>query len=157
VQFNGQEVPEVNALPTIVATTEPGKQVPLTVRRDGKDVTLQVKVGKMPAERPERAEAPEPAEQGKWGLALRELDAQTAQRLGIGPKDGVLVAGVQDDSPAQTAGVRTGDVILEVNKQKVTSVKEAQEAVQQHQTKGDPLVLLLRRGESSLYAALQGK
>jgi serine protease Do len=157
VQFNAQEVPEVHTLPMIVAGTEPGKQVPVVVHRDGKDVTLQVKVGKMPAERPERAEAPEPAEQGKWGLALRELDAQTAQRLGIGPKEGVLVAGVQDDSPAQTAGVRTGDVILEVNKRKVTSVKEAQEAVQTHQTQGDPLVLLLRRGESSLYAALQGK
>jgi serine protease Do len=158
VKFNNQEVPEVHSLPTIVAGTEPGKQVPLAVRRDGKEVTLQVKVGKMPAERPERADAPEPAAaQGKWGLALRELDAQTAQRLGVGPKEGVLISGVQEDSPAATAGVRTGDVILEVNKQKVTSVKEAQDAVQKHQAAGDPLVLLLRRGESSLYAALENK
>jgi serine protease Do len=156
VKFNGQEVSEVHNLPTLVAGVEPGKDVPLTVKRDGKEQTLQVKVGKMPAEKPERAEAPEPAEQqGKWGLALRELDAQTAQRLGVTASDGVLVAAVQPDSPAEQAGVRQGDVILEVNKQKVSSVKEAQSAVQKD-TDGN-LLLLLRRGESSLYAALEAK
>jgi serine protease Do len=155
-KFNGQEVSEVHNLPALVAGVEPGKQVPLTVKRDGQEQTLQVKVGKMPAEKPERAEAPEPAEQqGKWGLALRDLDAQTAQRLGVGASDGVLVAGVQPDSPAEQAGVRQGDVILEVNKQKVSSVKEAQSAVQKD-TDGS-LLLLLRRGESSLYAALESK
>jgi len=135
---------------------EPGKQVPLTLQRDGKEQTLQVEVGKMPVERPERAQAPEPAEQqARWGLALRELDAQTAQRLGVEAGNGVLVAGVQPGSPAEQGGVREGDVILEVNKQKVSSVKEAQSAVQKD-TDGN-LLLLLRRGESSLYAALEAK
>jgi len=104
--------------------------------------------------RPERAEAPEPAGQGKWGLALRDLDAQTAGRLGVTANEGVLVAGVQPGSAAARAGVQDGDVILEVNKRKVTSVKEAQAEVQKTQ---DNLLLLLRRGESSLYAALEAK
>jgi serine protease Do len=154
VKFNGQDIPDVHSLPTIVASVEPGKDVPVTVQREGKQQTVQVKVGKLPAERPERAEAPEPAGQGKWGLALRELDAQTAQRMGVQANDGVLVAGVQAGSPADHAGVQDGDVILEVNKQKVKSVREAQAEVQKN---ADNLLLLLRRGESSLYAALEAK
>jgi serine protease Do len=140
----------------VVAGTEPGKQVPMVVKRGGKEQTIQIKVGKMPSEKPEVAEAPAEAEQGKWGLALRELDSETAQRLNVSPREGVLIAGVQSGSPAEEAGLRTGDVVLEVNREKVTSVKEAQEAVRK-QKKDEPLVLLLRRGESSLYAALQPK
>jgi serine protease Do len=156
VKFGDQDISDVHNLPMVVAGTEPGKQVPMVVKRGGKEQTIQIKVGKMPSEKPEVAEAPAEAEQGKWGLALRELDSETAQRLNVSPREGVLIAGVQSGSPAEEAGLRTGDVVLEVNREKVTSVKEAQEAVRK-QKKDEPLVLLLRRGESSLYAALQPK
>lgn len=83
-------------------------------------------------------------------------DPALGMEMGDRQNEGVLVAGVQPGSPAEEAGVRAGDVILEVNRQKVSSVKEAQEAAQKHQ-KDEPLVLLLRRGESSRYAALEAK
>jgi S1-C subfamily serine protease len=72
----------------------------------------------------------------------------------VAPSEGVLVAGVQPGSAAARAGVQDGDVILEVNRHKVTSVKEAQAEAQKTQ---DNLLLLLRRGESSLYAALEAQ
>jgi serine protease Do len=66
------------------------------------------------------------------------------------------VMGVQPGSPAERAGVRSGDVILEVNRQKVTSAKEAQ-AMAQKQSDSGSLLLLLRRGDTSLFAALELK
>jgi serine protease Do len=79
-----------------------------------------------------------------------------AQRLGVNPGDGVLVAAVQPGSPADRAGLRTGDVILEVNRTKVASVQEAQ-AEAQKDPNAQTLLLLFRRGNSSLFAALELK
>jgi serine protease Do len=109
----------------------------------------------MPGERAEAPGAVEPA-QGKWGLALRDLDARTASRLNLRPGEGVLIVGVQPGSPADKAGLRRGDVILEVNRQKVTSVKEAQAEVQKS-PESQSLLLLVRRDGASLFAALELK
>jgi serine protease Do len=127
------------------------------VVRNGSEQTLSVKVGRMPGERAE-AEADSQAEaaQGKWGLALRDLDARMARRTGVAPGDGVLVAGVQPGSAAEKAGVRTGDIILEINRRPATSVAAVQ-AEARKQDNGGPLLLLLKRGEASLFAALEGK
>jgi len=153
VKFNDHEIGEVDDLPAVVADTPPGTAASVVVRREGKAQSLQVKVGTMPAERPERAEEPSSAPRGRWGLGLRELDAETARKLGLSPREGILVTAVQPGSPAEAAGVRPDDVILEVNRQKVSSVQEAQEQGSKA-AKDRPLVLLLRRGETSLYAAL---
>jgi serine protease Do len=107
----------------------------------------------MPGERAESSGPVEPA-QGRWGLALRDLDARAAQRLGLSPGEGVLVAGVQPGSPAERAGLRSGDVILEVNRQKVTSVQEAQ-AEAQKDPEARSLLLLVRRDGANLFAALE--
>ena len=154
-EFDGKEIAEVHNLPPLVASTPIGKQVAVTILRDAKPQTLQVKVGQMPGERAQASGSEEQAE-GKWGLALRDLDARTAQRLGLNPGDGVLVAAVQPGSPADRAGIQSGDVIQEVNRKKVTSVKEAQ-AEAQKDLNAQTLLLLFRRGDSSQFAALEMK
>ncbi|HTU01625.1 MAG TPA: PDZ domain-containing protein, partial [Candidatus Sulfotelmatobacter sp.] len=145
----GQDVPDVHTLPALVAGAEVGRRVPTTILRDGKEQTLEVKVAEMPGERSAEATTPAASEKGKWGLALRELD----QRAG-GQGEGVLVAGVQPDSPAERAGVQSGDVILEVNRHKVASVADAQKEAR---TESDRMLLLIKRGDASLFAALEAK
>jgi len=154
-EFDGKEIAEVHNLPPLVASTPIGKQVAVTILRDAKPQTLQVKVGQMPGERAQASGSEEQAE-GKWGLALRDLDARTAQRLGLNPGDGVLVTAVQPGSAADRAGIQSGDVIQEVNRKKVTSVKEAQ-AEAQKDLNAQTLLLLFRRGDSSQFAALEMK
>jgi serine protease Do len=153
--YDGKEIADLHALPPLVAATPIGKEVPVTILRDGTEQTLQVKVGRLPGERAESSGPAEPA-QGKWGMALRDLDARTAPRLKLRPGEGVLIVGVQPGSPADKAGLRRGDVILEVNRQKVTSVKEAQAEVQKS-PESQSLLLLVRRDGASLFAALELK
>jgi serine protease Do len=158
VGFNGKPVSEVGNLPSLVAVTPVDSAVPVTLRRDGAEKRLTVTVGRMPGEREERADPGEKAEpaSGKWGLALRELDARAAQRLGVEPGAGVLVAAVRPGSPAERAGIRPGDVIQEVNRQKVASVKDVQAAAERPGESGS-LLLFLKRGNGNLFAALQDK
>jgi serine protease Do len=155
MRYDGKEVADAHTLPALVAGTPVGKTVTLAVRRNGTEEELRATVGRMPGERAEASGAAEP-EQGKWGLALRELTPQTARRLGLPAGEGLVVAGVRPGSPAAEAGVRPGDVVLEVNRQKVTSVQEAQELVRKQ---GDeaPLLLLIKRGDATLFAALDAK
>ena len=159
VRFDGTAVAEMSALPSLVAATPVDTTVPVKILRNGAEQTLSVKVGRMPKERAEAANQPgSPAEpaQSTWGLALRDLDARQAQRAGVAPNDGVLVAAVTPDSPAERAGVHPGDVILEVNRHKVPSVAAAQ-AEAKKQEAGGSLLLLLKRGDASLFAALEQK
>jgi serine protease Do len=157
LSFDGKDVVEMASLPGLVAGTPIDKTVPVKILRDGSEQTLSVKVGQMPGDRTgteKTGQAEQPA-QGKWGLALRDLDARTAQRAGVAPGAGALVASVLPDSPADRAGLRAGDVIVEINRQKVTSAAEAQALAQK--SDGGPLLVLIKRGEASLFAALEQK
>jgi serine protease Do len=154
LRFEGKEIAESHALPALVAAAPVGKEAMVTIRRDGKEEQLRVTVGRMPSERAEASESARP-DRGRWGLALREVDPGTAKRWGMAAGEGVLVAAVQPGSPAASAGVRPGDVILEVNRQKVASVQEAQAEIRKTGD-GDSLLLLLRRGDSTRFAVLTG-
>ena len=157
VGFDGKDVEDVAHLPAMVAATEIGKTVPVKIVRDGSVQSVNLKVAQMPGEKtaakPETGNSIEPA-QGKWGLALRDLDARTAEQVGAKAGEGVLVTSVKPDSPADQAGVRSGDVVLQVNRTPVHSAAEAQ--VQAKKAEG-PLLLLLKRGDASLFAALEQK
>jgi serine protease Do len=155
LRFEDTAVADAHALPTLVAATPVGKTVALTVRRNGREETIRATVGQMPGERTAANDLAAPA-QGSWGLALRELDARTAGRLGLQAGDGVLVTAVRPESPAAEAGVRPGDVIREVNRHPVTSAAEVQAAAKQSAA-GEPLLLLLKRGDATLFAALTGE
>ena len=159
VNFDGKDVTETSTLPALVAATPIDKTVPVKVLRNGGEQTQTVKVGRMPGEHAtagQPATGPAAPDQGKWGLALRDMDAQLAQRNSVAPGEGVLVAAVKPDSPAERAGVHAGDVILEVNRHKVASVADVQTQAKKDEP-GGLLLLRLRRGDASMFAALEQK
>jgi len=122
--------------------------------RDGKESQLSVRIAKLRSEE-SGPEEPGQTAKGKWGLALQDVSPQVARKLGLKTEHGALVVNVQPGSPAERAAIRKGDVILEVNRQPVSSVEECKEEIARTEGK-DSLLLLLQRGQASLYVALKG-
>jgi serine protease Do len=153
VAFNGKAVTSSRDLPPMVANTPVGQKVTLTVVRDGKEQELPMIVGKLPAVEV-RAEAPSQTRQGQWGLQLQNITPQLAEKHGLKAEHGALVVGVQPGSPAAEAGMHAGDIILEVNRQAVESAEDAREAFARA-AGNDSLLLLVQRGEGSLFVPLE--
>ena len=86
---------------------------------------------------------------------LNNLETGTSDKLGLNHNRGVVVTAVQSGSPADLAGIRKGDIILEVNQSPVESVKE----VKQHIAKSEDdnsLLLLVHRNQSNFFVGLTG-
>ena len=155
VGYDGHTVKENADLPLLVANTKAGTKVPIDVVRDGKTRTLTVEIAKL--DEPEIVSGPAATKKGKWGMALRELTPEERDRMRLKAGEGVIVAGVRPDSPAADAGVREGDVILEVNRTPVKTVDELKKAIATV-TEDKPLLLLLRRNNGvNHYASLAAK
>ena len=93
--------------------------------------------------------------QGKWGLQLQDITPDLARQLRLKGDEGALVASVQEGSPAHEAGVRQGDVILEVNRESVKSVNDVKERVARADDR-ETLLLLIQREQGSQYVVLKG-
>ena len=92
-----------------------------------------------------------PSEQPLAGLAVQELDRETAQELGIkGKIQGVVVTTVDPESDAERAGLMPGDVIREINRKPVTSMKDFDRAASDLK-KGQTVLVLVNRRGASLY------
>ena len=111
VELGGAPVKEVPDLQRKVAAVKPGQTLKLTVIREKKPVSVTVKIGEMPSDETAAAEAPEADE---WGLSVEALTGDAALRLDLGVTRGLLVTDVQPGSAAEKAGLKRGDVILEL-------------------------------------------
>ncbi len=140
VAYAGEPVKNVRELLKLSGRTRVGQKVNLQVIREGKEVRVPVEVG----ERPQELAAWGERGQGSWrGLEVSGLTPELAQQFQVPFAEGVIVTQVEPGSPADEAGVRIGDLVLEVNRRRVRSVQEfAQIAAS---VRGDAL-LKARRG-----------
>ena len=122
--------------------------------RNGKKKDVRVKIGRLPSDDVISRESHQTA-QGKWGLRFEDLPPETSRRLGIQDENGVIVSAVQPGSPADLAGIRRGDVILEVNQETVDSVKDVKKRIAEAEDK-DSLLLLVNRGNGKFFVGLTG-
>lgn len=150
VEFDGKEVRDSGDLPIIVARTPVDRRVSMKVLRDKKELQLTVSVGELKDEEVV-ASAPE---KGELGMTVQKLTPQIAESLGLEKADGVVVSAVDPGSVADEAGIRRGDVILEVDRKPIRGIDEYKKAVGGIR-KGKGVLLLVRRGESTLFLALK--
>jgi serine protease Do len=157
VRYNGKDVENSTALPSLVAVTPVGKTVPVEVVRNGKTKTLSVTIAKLTESDVASADEEGAPQKGKWGLGLRDLRPEEREQMGLKDGEGVMVGGVQPESPAAEAGIRPGDVILQVNKTTVASVSEVKKEISKAAS-NDSLLLLLRRADgNNQFATLAAK
>ncbi|MGC2855734.1 DegQ family serine endoprotease [Novispirillum sp. DQ9] len=156
--FNNSPVTEMRRLPAIVAETEIGKTVPVSVWRDGRAQTLEVTVAEMEEEEEQAAaEAPPPrsgTEQtaiAPLGLSVTPLTPELRERFGLeeGAR-GVVVTTVATNGPAAEKGISAGDVVVEVNQTPVSSAQEIRQQLDKAKEAGRRSVLLLVQSSAGM-------
>ncbi|HVA78552.1 MAG TPA: DegQ family serine endoprotease [Candidatus Binataceae bacterium] len=153
VKFNGKPVHDEHELPALVAETPVNTSVPVEVLRNGKSMTLSVKVGELKEQKVASAKSEEPG--GSWGMQVGDITPELAQQFHL-PKDkGVVVRRVAPDSPAADAGLQPGDVVLEINREKVADVKDFVAKAKDVKASKKPALLLVSRGNATLYTVIK--
>ncbi len=141
IMVNGEKVKDPSDLKMKIADIQPGKKVNVTVIREGKEITFTVIAEELePAE-----EKPAGQETEKdLGFSVRELTPNLARRYGLTTQEGLVITQVKRDSEAARKGIAAGDIILEVNRKRVTDVGEF-EKILKNMESGQVLLLLVRR------------
>jgi len=147
VSFQRQDVSDPRSLQRAVTRTAVGSEVELQVIRNGETLTLQTTLIEHPDTR-KVASVDRPSESTKLaGLTVEDISPQMARRLQLNPETkGVVVTAVQPGSSADNAGLRQGDVISEVDKHAVHSVREYHNIVSNLDEERPALLLVHRQG-----------
>jgi serine protease Do len=154
LEFNGKPVPKSHEFPSVIADTPPGQKVSLKIIHEKKEQTVAVKIGELPEENDasQKFESRDP----EIGVRVQRITPEAARRLGMSSTKGVLVMEVQPGSPAEQIGVEPADVIREVNQRPVNNVSDFERAVRQGR-RGDRILLLVQRGDNTVFFALKRK
>ena len=159
LEFNGRKVPDSRQLRLWVAQTPPGTKAKLKVIRDGKEHTFTVELAELPNQGLARADgrgggmrrgaAGDPLD----GVTVEDVDSRTRRQFNL-PANvrGALIVDVDPGSPAAAAGLRPGEVIVEMNRQPVTSADEAIQMSQRLKT--DRVLLRVWGGGGSRYVVV---
>lgn len=153
LKFDGKVVEQNDDLPLMVAETEIGRTVEVEIIREGKAQTIKVKIEELKDSEVDKTESSE-SEESSLGLTVQELTPDIARSLGLEDVKGVVVAEVKPETVAEKAGLRRGDVILEVAGKAVSSTSQFRENTKDLQ-KNKPLLLLIRRGDNTVFLTLK--
>jgi len=126
--FNGQPVKDANGLTFAVTAVAPDTKVNLDVLRDGKTEHLTAITGVRPGGKGGKLDtgSADDDEGVLNGVAVEDLTLDARRQMNLPMRiKGAIVSQVAPDSAAARAGVSTGDVILEINRQPVTSAQDA--------------------------------
>jgi len=156
VTYNGHDIANAGQLRNLVAETVVGQQVAVVVIRDKRQRELAVKIEEQPkdvAAGGGGSAAPSENE-ALSGLEVEQMTPDLADQLNL-PRTttGVVIANVEEGSLAEEAGVRTGDMIVEINRQAVKNLGDYQRIGRQLKA-GESVLLLLNRSGQMLFVTL---
>jgi serine protease Do len=150
-EVNGKKIKDTHELLLTIASFHVGDKIEVKALRDGQEKSYQIVVT-------ERKEQPEVASAGEmkenFGMTVQDITPDIARYLGIASKVGVIVVDVKDGSPADEKGIQPQDIILEVNKVKISSLKDYQREISKKSAKNS-ILLLIKRGKAKYFVSLR--
>ena len=140
-------IKNTNELVKEIQKKKVGQKVKLSVIRDGKTMTIEINTTSM-TDKPEAIKEKEVEE--KLGARMQELTPPLAARYRISSeiKYGVVVISVEEGSPADDMGLQEGDVILEINRKKIETVKDFEKTIMDINLEKGIVFRLHRRGNT---------
>ncbi len=153
LKFDGKEVRDEHELPVLVADTPINKKVEMEVVRNGKHKTLEVTIGELKEAQVQTAKAEEPGT--NWGMQVGDITPEIAQQFHLQAEKGVVVRHIAPDSPAADAGIQPGDLVLEVDHDKVASVNDFLSKAKAAKTTSKSALLLVQRGGTTIYLVIK--
>ncbi|MEO0137345.1 MAG: DegQ family serine endoprotease [candidate division WOR-3 bacterium] len=150
IEYDGKKVTDLQSLRLMVAGTTPGKTVKIKLIRNGKELELKVKIGEM---KESVAGVSEEKQATELGLQVVDIDSPKAKEYNISAQKGVVVIGVDPNSPASDAGLQVGDVIIGIANKEIKNLSDFRNALKDLK-KGKPVIFQIQRGERKRYVAV---
>ncbi|MBN1296908.1 Do family serine endopeptidase [bacterium] len=154
VSFNGTPVRDSSHLSQIVAATPVDETIDVVLIRDGKKKALKMTIGTRPGNALQVASGA--GVSVDFGMTVQNITDDIAIQLQLDSTVGVLISEVEPGSPADTAGLRRGDIILEINRQAVRDITEYQHILKEIDS-SDGAVVYIQRAKSRIFVALKPK
>jgi serine protease Do len=149
-EFNGAKVGSSEQLPPLVASTAVGKSVPIQIIRKGGKKTLTATIGQL--DKAKLASAEDSVEVDKLAITVANLSEEQKQKADVG-KLGVVVQSV-DKGPAANAGIRSGDIIINLDHQDVHNIQDVV-TISEHLRDNKPVPVLVERDQHPVFLALK--
>jgi serine protease Do len=149
-EINGKPIKDMHELLLMIAGFRIGETIKVKIIREGQEKIIPITI----AERTEKSELASARQSGEaFGMAVQEITPEIAQHLGLSIKKGIIVVDVQEGSVAEEVGIQPQDIILQVNKIKITTLKEYQKEIAKTGEKGG-ILLLIKRGKATFFVPL---
>ena len=157
IEMDGKKISEARQLRLLIAQSPPTRQVKFKLLRDGRERTVTATLGELkPDQLAQNEERPRPQSrkpQSSLGIEVEDLNSRLRRQLELTPEiRGAVVASIDPDSSAANAELRPGDVILEVNRQKI---RNAQDFIEQTRKAQERVLLRVWSGGGSRYVVVE--
>ncbi len=153
LEYGGHSVKDPRDLSFAVAQTAAGTSSRVGILRDGKKMSLDVKIGERPGEVAEALSTANSEKRGRLGLTVENITPDVAREMNLQSSRGALVTEVRPGSPADEAGVQPGDVIREINHAPVGNAADVL-AVARNLKKGSTVLMKLERQGQALFVSV---
>lgn len=165
VEFDGEKVRSSSSLTGLVKKHSPGDEITLKVVREGKEKKIIITLGKRPKEEfiyehdveplleLKKGKSPEVHfwgfhSGGRIGVRVQDLSDQLGEYFGVEDGEGALITEVEEDMPAEKAGLKAGDVIVEADGDEVDDTQDLREIISEKE-EGDKVRVKVIRDRSA--------
>lgn len=160
IEFDGKRVMDVASLKNMVAQSRIGSSVNIKILRQNKELILKAIIKELPSETFDivpSSSGDTKKENALSGIAVMDLNATISKQLGLSyDEKGVVIIKIDPDSSAEIADIKKGDVIQEIDRQKVENINDFNKIASRIKS-GETVLLYLNRNGRKFYVALQPK